>query len=134
MTVVSLLITLVLLPFGVRSMLDTADKWAEYTTYEVEYRTPGRGDYPGECEDLPDGRWMTAAAWSSRARVRISPYSTSGLQLYDITTTSETDGTVLNLTVDFQVKPEFEQLASLARVFQYDPDQSEGAARRGSQL
>ena len=36
-TVVSLLITLVLLPFGVRSMLDTANKWAEYTTYEVEY-------------------------------------------------------------------------------------------------
>ena len=39
-TVVSLLITLVLLPFGVRSMLDTANKWAEYTTYEVEYEQP----------------------------------------------------------------------------------------------
>ena len=39
-TVISLVITLVMLPFGVRSMVDTANQWAEYASYEVEYQEP----------------------------------------------------------------------------------------------
>ena len=113
-TVVSLLITLVLLPFGVRSMLDTANKWAEYTTYEVEYEQPAEGITQVNVK-FTGREWMSCGVEQQSSGENIT-LSTSGLQLYDITTTSETDGTVLNLTVDFQVKPEFEQLASLARV------------------
>ena len=113
-TVVSLLITLVLLPFGVRSMLDTANKWAEYTTYEVEYEQPAGGVTQVNVK-FTGREWMSCGVEQQSSGENIT-LSTSGLQLYDITTTSETDGTVLNLTVDFQVKPEFEQLASLARV------------------
>ena len=39
-TVISLVITLVMLPFGVRSMVDTVNQWAEYASYEVEYQEP----------------------------------------------------------------------------------------------
>ena len=105
-TVVSLLITLVLLPFGVRSMLDTANKWAEYTTYEVEYEQPAEGITQVNVK-FTGREWMSCGVEQQSSGENIT-LSTSGLQLYDITTTSETDGTVLNLTVDFQVKPEFE--------------------------
>ena len=107
-TVVSLLITLVLLPFGVRSMLDTANKWAEYTTYEVEYEQPAGGVTQVNVK-FTGREWMSCGVEQQSSGENIT-LSTSGLQLYDITTTSETDGTVLNLTVDFQVKPELNSL------------------------
>lgn len=113
-TVISLLITLVLLPFGVRSMVETANQWAEYTAYEVEYQQPS--DQVSQVNIKFTGlEWMHTRVERQSSGQEII-LATNGLQLYDITTTSEMDGSVLNLTMDFRVKPEFEQFASLARV------------------
>ena len=113
-TVISLVVTLVLLPFGVSSMLDTANEWAEYTSYEVEYEQP-REDITQVNIKFTGLEWVSCSVEQQTSGKDIS-LATSGLQLYDITTTSEVNDTVLNLTVDFRVKPEFEKLASLARI------------------
>lgn len=113
-TVISLVITLVLLPFGVSSMLDTANEWAKYTAYEVEYEQP-RENITQVNVKFTGMEWVSCRVEQQTSGKDIT-LSTSGLQLYDITTTSEVNDTVLNLTVDFKVKPEFEKLSSLARV------------------
>lgn len=115
-TVVSLLITLVLLPFGVRSMLDTANKWAEYTTYEVEYEQPAEGITQVNDEVYRILGVDELRRGAAELRVRISPSPPAACSSMTSPPLRKSDGTVMNLTVDFQVKPEFEQLASLARV------------------
>ena len=110
-TVASLLITLVLLPFGVRSMVDTANEWAKYNTYETEYEdtleniTQVNVKFSGR-------NWVACAVKRQNTAGEVG-LSTSGLQVYDVVTTSEVEGSVLNLTVDFSVKPEFEQYDAL---------------------
>lgn len=113
-TVISLVITLVMLPFGVRSMVDTANQWAEYASYEVEYQEPA-GSVTQVNVKFTGLEWQSCGI-EQQSSAKDIVLTSSGLQIYDITTTAETEGSVLNLTVDFKVKPEFERYASLARV------------------
>ena len=113
-TVISLVITLVMLPFGVRSMVDTANQWAEYASYEVEYQEPV-GSVTQVNVKFTGLEWQSCGI-EQQSSAKDIVLTSSGLQIYDITTTAETEGSVLNLTVDFKVKPEFERYASLARV------------------
>ena len=69
-TVISLVITLVMLPFGVRSMVDTANQWAEYASYEVEYQEPA-GSVTQVNVKFTGLEWQSSAS-NSRARPRTS--------------------------------------------------------------